>query len=697
MLPPLKKIDELVWLTPKKFQIVILRNFGYVANDVLADILDTDEKTIINEAKRLGLGKVRYNENFIHQGYITLIRNNWFLLPYAQIAKLIGKSLDELEVLLLEEDFLSVKLGNFKPDVKDVTYTPLNVEEINRTNQIKEELEHYDLDDGPLFDFSLLPNRSFERNNNHHKRIIYPYSVPAGDIFLFDSQEYLTDEYLTAYKQENINGIWLTGILSKLALNPLDPLLSVDYLLRRNNLRNLVERCRKFDIGVYLYFNELRAINIEKVPSERRGTIINQQASLCLENAENQKMIYDMFKDLFDDIAFDGVITITMSENLTHCQSLKEINCPRCLDKAKYTSAVKINNLISKAAKDSKNQPEVIANLWGWSSFMNWERKDVFKGIKKLNRDISIMCVSEYDKEIDVLGFKNRVIDYSISHPGPSEISEEMLTFAQKKGHKVYAKIQINNSWECSAVPYIPCFSLIHEHLNNLQAIGVNDYMLSWTLGGFPSRALSLAALKHEAFNFDEWCKKVFNSDNKRIPLAFHLVSEAFAHYPFSLNSIYFSPTTLGPANYLSLNKTNLESSMVCYSFDDYEKWTNPYPSEIYLEELNKVCQGFHDALDILDNIRTNDTLEEAKRYLSAAYIHLKSNDLITRFSVSKAKGGDLVTPLKGLYKLLQRLLILTKEDGKIGFEASNQYYYTRRLLIERAIAIKNMLKRLDN
>jgi hypothetical protein len=56
------------------------------------------------------------------------------------------------------------------------------------------------------------------------------------------------------------------------------------------------------------------------------------------------------------------------------------------------------------------------------------------------------------------------------------------------------AKIQAGNTWELSAVPYIPAVAHVAQHMANLRDTGVEGLMLSWTLGGYPSPNLEVVA-----------------------------------------------------------------------------------------------------------------------------------------------------------------------------------------------------------
>ena len=55
------------------------------------------------------------------------------------------------------------------------------------------------------------------------------------------------------------------------------------------------------------------------------------------------------------------------------------------------------------------------------------------------------------------------------------------------------AKVQFNNTWEISAVPYIPVPQLIVKHCENLRKAGVSGLMAAWTCGGYPSPNLLAA------------------------------------------------------------------------------------------------------------------------------------------------------------------------------------------------------------
>jgi hypothetical protein len=158
-----------------------------------------------------------------------------------------------------------------------------------------------------------------------------------------------------------------------------------------------------------------------------------------------REYIHDAFLDLLRECDLGGIMTITMSENPTHCRSKDlETNCPRCKDVPFEELAAGVNNIIKSAIDDSGRDTELIANLWSWSTARGWTEKQIIDGISLLDKDISVLLNSEFDMPIVKGGIENQIEDYSISNPGPSPASRKALLYAKKLGHKVYAKIQAN-------------------------------------------------------------------------------------------------------------------------------------------------------------------------------------------------------------------------------------------------------------
>ena len=715
MLLPIKKVPLPEEIFPQTWQTVIFRNFGLVSTDKIAKTLECDEETVVREAKRIGLSDVQFDGRWESRGFITLVRNNWYLLPYEQLKTLLGYNEDRLEFVLFKEDFLDVKLGNFKPECSKVTYQPLTEDEQDKTEALAKEIKKYLPETMRAFEF-FDENSVTETplNSDENKiRLIHGYLTPCGDALMVDDEEYLPEGLLREYQKQGINGFWLHGLLSALSPYPFDPTLSEAYPLRRKNLQKLVDRCARYGIKVYLYFNEPRFLPVDKIGkyAHLQGTTTQGKACLCFEKEEVRDYIYTAMKDLFMNVkGLGGVITITMSENPTHCnwRPLEEekdvVKCPICSRLPAYKSAVAVNNVIAKALRDADENAKVLAYLWGWTSYMGWEKEETERAIQALDKDVIAVCVSECELSIEKGGMKSQIIDYSISNPGPSEITKFMFKTAQESGLRCMAKIQTNNSWENSAAPYLPVYDLVLKHLQNLNEYGINEYMLTWTLGGYPSPMLNMAAeysQNPDAFSIEEWYEKQYGADAAKTHEAVRCFCEGFEEYPFNLDSLYYSPKTLGCANLWSLHPQKNTSSMVCFAFDDYETWTGDYSYEVYISQYEKLLSLWEKGLNLLSQTNDMPLLKELKICAETAYIHFKSDYLQTKFSHHKRDievyKEEILAILSEEEEITKRLISFLPQMPTIGFETSNHYFYNERNLAEKILQTQMLKHDLQN
>lgn len=691
MLPEIKKVKLPSLTLPTAWQTVTFRNYGYVKTKSIAKTLKCDVANVEREAARLGLEDRGYSADFLKRGYITVIRNNWYLLPLNQLITLLDFTEERLDFVLKNDDFLSVKLGNFKPYCPEVAFSPLTDKQLEATQKIARKIKELSFTP-TVKPFDFFAANVFEKGkeiNSNGRRIVHGYLSPCGDVFASDCSDTLPDKLLEKYRSTGVNGIWLHGLLSTLSPYPFEPSLSKNYKLRRENLKKIINRLGRYGIKLYLYFNEPRALPDSAV--EKYSSILGWRTknTLCLEKKEVKDYLYNAVYDLCADVTeLGGIFTITMSENPTHCNFIPGTECPVCKNIPPEKSASDVNNIIYKAMRDSGCKGELIANLWGWSPFMGWSDEQLRKGISYLDDGISVMAVSEYDLPIEKGGIKSRIIDYSISNPGPSEVAKNSFAAAREKGLRIYAKIQASNSWECSAVPYIPVFDLIVEHLENLKKEGVEDYFLTWTLGGYPSPAVEIASLFEDGFNLNEWYVQNFGDSAEAVHKAVQCLCDAFREFPFSINLLYKSPKNLGAANLWDLEPEEKCSTMVCYSFDDYKSWVNPYPADIYVAQFKKLLTGWQKGMEILENLSPTPEIKEILRYAKVCYSHFLTDLLQTEFALAKEKGQkDVMKALAAKErKNAKELLLLSGEDAKIAFEASNHYSYTERNLIEKII-----------
>ena len=701
MLPEIRNMKPLEYFTPQKWQTIILRNYGLVDNKTMASVLGTDEQTVFNEAVRLGLEPIKYNPKWKKQGYINIIKNNWHILPYHQLMELLDMDEKTLEYNLREDDFLACKLGLFKAQADEVKYSPLTPEEIAETeklaNIIKAEYISTYIEPFDFYPDKALIKSDVKSANNDFDRIVYSYSMLYGDTFM-EGDEIVPDDFLEQLQSVGVNGLWMQGVLSKLSPYPFVKGQDEGYEIRRQNLKKIIAKCKKYGIGVFLYLNEPRGLTEDQLTPETekiKGREFSGTWSLCTETKPVQEYLYNAVKDLVEEVPeLTGIITITMSENVTNCHSRENNNCPYCGHKKNYEVVPEVNNIIQRALTDVGVKTRLLANLWGWTPYFKWTEEDVKKGIERMDKKIDVLSVSEMGTVI-IDGKEHSVEEYSISKVGPCEQTKKSLSLAKELGHKIMAKVQINNSWEFAVVPYIPVFDLIIQHMENLKELGVGGLMMSWTLGGYPTVSLDLVnRIFNSNFNYDEWLSDHFGENAQAVKSAVKSFSNGFRYYPHNIGTLYQSTQQVGPSNLWYKEKTDFFATMVTFPFDDYKAWCGCYSPDEFMEALNKILVHWKQGLDLLENVEGNFELTKLKRYAEVIYVNLRSTVVQIKYNIAR-EGADkalIIELLEEERELARKLYRLASKDACIGYEASSHYYFTQNNFLEKFVNIERLI-----
>ena len=155
---------------------------------------------------------------------------------------------------------------------------------------------------------------------------------------------------------------------------------------------------------------------------------------------------------------------------------------------------------------------------------------------------------------------------------------------------------------------------------------------------------------------------------------------------------------------------------MVGFPYDDLNGWRAIYPPEIFVQQFEKVADGFDRALAELQiaTAQGQGTTPEQRQALAgecgvaeAAAIHFRSSPNQARFMLARQAAASAKTPedaapqraamakvLQDEIALARRLHAIQSRDSRIGFEASNQYYYVPVDLMEKVLNCRDLLAR---
>ena len=709
VLPEVSEKNTIIYdYFPTTWQTVIWRNWGYVPAERIAKVLDTTEEVVRDEAERLGLFKDQVAEKeWLTRGYLTIIRNNWMICTYEQIMGLLDITDAELAFILKEDDFMWVKMGNMKPKVEAPRYVPLTTEEIAKTNHIRKLFQERfvagkDANDNAFafLDAYTKPvsgEVQIRMEDTDHIRFIYPYFALYGDALIDENIDPFPESLLAEYAKVGINGVWMQGVLYQLVEFPFDKTLSEGYEKRIETLKKLVERAKKYGIGIYLYFNEPRAMGeafYEKYP-HLRGEAEGDFYAMCTSTKEVQEYLYQGMKSLFEQVPeLAGFFTITMSENLTNCYSraAREVTCPRCSKRNPWEVVAEVNNLLARGAHAGNPNAKAIVWTWGWRT--EWADK----AITLLTEKQIVQCTSEEAMPFNIGGVEGQVIDYTISLCGPGEKAKKLWREAKATGHEMSAKVQLNNSWELATVPFIPVFDKIAEHVTGLKEQGIKHLQSSWTLGGCPSPILKFASYLMEGKgNTESFMRECFGERiGEIVNQAQQKLSKAFSEFPFHINVLYYAPQNFGPIAPFFLKNTDYQATMIGFPFDDIDKWRKRYPKEVLESQFQKLCLGWKEGLEILSEC--DGLSEEAQEILliaEACYCHFLS--AYHHVAFINARGEDatkadeqqkhkMLEVIKAEMENVQRLMGIRLKDSRIGYESSSHYFYSLQDLKEKMI-----------
>ncbi len=703
---------------PTRWQALVWRCWGLIPAAHLGKVLGCSEAEIRSAAEAMGLNPQEpVNPKWRTHGYLTLIRACWQLLPYSQLLELLDWTPEKLAYTLKEEDFFWTKQGKLKPDCQELHYEKLTLEQAKATATLKDTLRRYFpadqmayLDAPFAFSERFAARPPMPGKDKFEFNFIHSYSASCGDVLgNAETLDPVPENLLAQYASMGIKGVWMHALLYLLCPIPGAEEYSEGHEKRMANLKRIVDRCAKYGIKVYLYLNEPRCMPepfYRKKPHWAGFEVSSLHThTVCTTHTpEPLEWLEGAMKKLFTDAGgLGGVFCITMSENPTNCHyATSHTKCPYCKDVPPEKILAGVVAAMERGMHAADPEAKMIAYDWGWRRELEDRDNVPFKKcvLDLLPKSVYVVSVSEWGKWTHIGGVEQYLVDYSISQVGPSEETSETWKHAQETGLNVAAKVQINNSWELSAVPYIPVPYLIEEHLDNLKKAGVKGLMLSWTLGGFPGGNLDLLTMSPEEIA----ASKYHPSLAEKVCTAWKQFSTAFRQFPFNVQVIYTAPVNYGPMNLLHLEKTGAKASMIGFPYDDLKTWCGVYPANVLENQFRLVSEGWKQGLETLElassEVQENERaeFEELRTIAEAAYCHLHSTYLQICFVQARDNGFDrarMKACAEDELRLAQRLHEIVRRDSRIGFEASNHYYYTLNDLREKVISCVQILEKL--
>ncbi len=555
--------------------------------------------------------------------------------------------------------------------------------------------------------------KSYKRKTKVKTRFIYSFCGLYGDVLDKDSRISFPDELLKGYARQGINGVWIQGVFYKIAPYPFAPEKCAGWEERLKNLNEMTRRCARYGIKVYMYINEPRNMPLDffETCPELKGTRFGGHACFCSSHPETHRYLKETIQMICRQVPLlGGFLNITQSENNVLCYSggvrteegagegvLPEDFCPVCGKKMGSVVTSEILTTMADAVAEVNPDIKFFVYAWCWKPHYEEQFEDL---VRRLPKNLILLYVSETGIQFKRGGVENVVRDYSLSIVGPGEEAKDLWSMARKYGLEVAAKIQINNSWECSTAPFLPVYDNVTKHMKNLLEQGIEHVMLSWTLGGYISDNIKIASAyffedteNHED-PYETVLKNSYGEYAGTVKKAVQHFCRGFSEYPFDMMHIYDGPSNSGVANLLYPEPSGIKPTMTCFPYDDVMDWcADVYTPEILESQYGKVCAEWEKGLAILEKMPTCEFKDMALYGYSLfkgalnqiRYYILRDN------APDKAAMDEIVKSEKELAIMAYEIML---RNSAVGYEAANHYYVTRTSFIEKVINCDYLLSR---
>jgi len=167
------------------------------------------------------------------------------------------------------------------------------------------------------------------------------------------------------------------------------------------------------------------------------------------------------------------------------------------------------------------------------------------------------------------------------------------------------------------------------------------------------------------------------------------------------------------PANLLYPQPTKYRATMVGFPYDDLNGWRVIYPPEVLAGQFEKIANGWDEGLALLQTAAAKAkspsqqvNLREDTGLAEAAGLHFRSTADQARFIMARnallsgsLKAGERQAQIDILrqaatteMQTAKQLFTLVCRDSRIGFEASNHYYYLPLDLVEKVVNCEYVL-----
>ena len=534
-----------------------------------------------------------------------------------------------------------------------------------------------------------------------------------------------SDQRLQAIADARFTGLWLRGKLRELCPTSL---FEKYYPQAESNiikLQQLSERASKHGLGIWLFFTEPLGIEVNspfwKDNPGLSGCKIQvydrePEYSLCSSTKQVQDYLKTGFAQLLSKVNIQGIFLITASEHINNCWAhiltkpenfesaedfwLTECACPRCSKREPSEVISEIINLIREGVNSSKPETKIVAWDWSWNMNSNPPYNDI---VGRLPKTVILMGDFERGGEIELLGKKITIEEYSMMYAGPSDRFKDEVN-AYSSNREIFVKFQINTTHELNSVCNLPMIISLFRKLKYVYEANIGGGMFTWnfasevdTLNVFMlNRFAAIYKGEDETKWLGDLATSYFGASivPEKVIKAWNLFDEAGRYYPLNGNKfVYFAPVNYAPGYDLKL-KFDGSSMGSCDSREPHgdclEESFGSFSIDEIIELLEKLTAGWKNACD--EYKKAIGQHSEIDNALTAYHCFRSTLNIYKWYKDRKPKQNQSVTDFqrKIIVDEIENLDCLKEvlgRDLRLGYNLEARKYMFNRELVETKIA----------
>lgn len=544
---------------------------------------------------------------------------------------------------------------------------------------------------------------------------------------LSDDIDYYPEEYLNRLMHDGANGVWIYTRFSDLVPSSVLTENGKGYEPRIAKLNRVIEKCRRYGIGVYVFAIEPNALSHEQVKKhpDMVGVKLPTGATFCANSERGKAYCYEAgarLMELAPKLA--GFISITYGERPTSCSSsdLFFTTCPRCGRK-------KHGELISDAVEALRSgmravRPETETISWTYGARQrmikgdDW-REDIRDYVRSAPSDVMLMQNFDDMGYEEQLGEVRQCEDYWMSYIGPSELFRVTAEEAIKSNKHMFAKMQVCCSHEIASVPYIPVPGIIYKKYCAAHELLVEGVMQCWYFGNYPSMMSKAAGeLAFDEFKDEDafltalagvyWGK----TKAPTVVKAWKAFEASYRQYPMNIMFSYYGPMHDGVVWKLALKPKNFSLPRTWQGLDPIdgdrigECLLNGHTLDEALTLLNKMCENWEQGIQLLSavSIQNDDEHDLLSVAESIRILFASARNILEFFLLRDRLGRKIGNHAETLARLRaiveseiehsRAMIPLCKADNRLGYHSEAEgYKFFPEKLTDRIAHLETLLR----